>query len=178
MAELQTIARPYAEAAFKVARDAGGLQAWSEALGRLSTVVGTDVARRLIGSPSVTPAQVVGTLTDVAGGLDEAQKRFVQVLTDNERLSVLPEIATLFDELRNSHEGVLEAHVSSAFPLANSQVDEIVKILSERYGKRVKAEVHHDPALIGGVSIRVGDEVIDASVRGKLAQMAGALKQP
>lgn len=176
MAESLTIARPYAEAAFKLARETGALPSWSDALSRLATVVATDAARELIGSPQLSNAQVASVVADTAGPLAAEQKNFVQVLADNERLAVLPEIATLFDALRNEHEGVLDAQISSAFPLAGPQVDDIVAALRQKYGKQVKATVDVDPELIGGVSIRIGDEVIDASVRGKLAQMAGALK--
>lgn len=178
MAELQTIARPYAEAAFKLALEAGKLQGWSDALARLATVAGNDTARSLITSPSVSHRKVADTLSEVAGQLDDEQKRFVRVLTDNERLPALAEISVLFNDLRNAHEGVLEAHVQSAFPLVDKQIKDITQLLSQRYGKQIKVDVQVDPALIGGVSIRVGDEVIDASVRGKLAHMAGALKQP
>jgi F-type H+-transporting ATPase subunit delta len=153
MAEMITIARPYAEAAFKFARDAQALPAWSEALGRLAEVA----------------------TTETAGGLDAAQTNFVRLLADNERLAAIVEIASLFEGLRNEHEGVLEAAISSAFPIDAAQVDSIVATLAQRYGRRIKASVSVDPELIGGVSVRIGDEVIDASVRGKLAQMASAL---
>ncbi len=176
MAESLTIARPYAEAAFKLAREHNALPSWSDALSRLATVAGTDAARELIGSPRVTNLQVAAVVADVAGQLGAEQKNFVQVLADNERLAVLPEIAALFDELRNQHEGVLDAQIASAYPLVQQQVDDIVATLAQKYGKQIKATVHVDADLIGGVSIKVGDEVIDASVRGKLAQMAGALK--
>ena len=115
-------------------------------------------------------------VAEVAGQLGARQKNFVQVLADSGRLAVLPEIAALFDELRNQHEGVLDAQIASAYPLVQQQVDDIVATLAQKYGKQIKATVHVDADLIGGVSIKVGDEVIDASVRGKLAQMAGALK--
>jgi F-type H+-transporting ATPase subunit delta len=176
MAESLTIARPYAEAAFKLALEGNVLPSWSDALSRLATVVGTDEARELIGNPQLTDSQVAFVVADAAGQLGAEQRNLVQVLADNERLAVLPEIAALFDELRNAHEGVLDAQIASAYPLVQQQVDDIVATLAQKYGKQIKATVHVDADLIGGVSIRIGDEVIDASVRGKLAQMAGALK--
>lgn len=176
MAESLTIARPYAEAAFKLARDAGTLSAWSDALGRLAAVASNRVARELLGNPKLSAAQVAALVADTAGQLSPEQHNFVQVLAENERLSVLPEIAGHFESLRNAHEGVLEAQVSSAFPLSEAQLAEIVGTLESKYGRKVKAGVSIDPDLIGGVSIRIGDEVLDASVRGKLAQLAGALK--
>ncbi len=176
MAESLTIARPYAEAAFKIALEGRALPSWSDALSRLAVVAGTSVARELLGNPRLSNAQVAAVVADAAGQLGAEQKRFVQVLAENERLAVLPEISGLFDALRNEHEGVLDAQISSAYPLDERQIQDIVATLQQKYGRQVKASVHVDPDLIGGVSLRIGDEVIDASVRGKLAQMAGALK--
>jgi len=175
MAEITTIARPYAEAAFKFARDAQALPAWSAALGRLASVLATDAARDLVGHPGVAADRIASVLAETAGGLDAQQLNFVRLLAANERLSALGEIASLFEGLRNEHEGVLEAAITSAFPIDRAQVDSIVATLSQRYGRQIKASVSVDPDLIGGVSIRIGDEVIDASVRGKLAHMASAL---
>jgi F-type H+-transporting ATPase subunit delta len=176
MAESLTIARPYAEAAFKIARELGALPDWSDALARLSTVTATEVARELIGDPRFAVAQVSALICDGAGSLSAEQRNFVAVLAENERLGVLPEIAEQYEALRNAHEGVVDARIASAFPLSDAQRDEIVGTLRAKYGREVKASVSVDPDLIGGVSIRVGDEVMDASVRGKLAQLAGVLK--
>jgi F-type H+-transporting ATPase subunit delta len=176
MAESLTIARPYAEAAFKLALEGNALASWAGALARLAVVASTEVARELIGNPQLSNEQVAAVVADAAGQLALEQKNFVQVLADNERLAVLPEISTLFDALRNAHEGVLDARIASAYPLDEQQAAGIVAALEQKYGKQIKATVHVDAELIGGVSIRIGDEVIDASVRGKLAQMAGALK--
>lgn len=176
MAESLTIARPYAEAAFKLACEQGALPAWSDALSRLATVADTGVAHELFGNPLLSGAQIGELVADAAGQLGAEQKNFVRVLADNERLAVLPEIAALFEVQRNAHEGVLDVVVRSAYPLDRTQLDEVVATLASRYGKQIKASVEVDPELIGGVSIRVGDEVIDASVRGKLARMAGAMK--
>jgi len=176
MAESLTIARPYAEAAFKLARELGQLPAWSDALSRLATVAGTDVARELVSNPGVSDDRLASLLADVAGELSTEQRNFVQVLATNERFSVMGEIASQFEILRHAHEGVLDAHVGSAYPLTDEQLGEIVATLETRFGRKVQATVKVEPALIGGVSIRIGDEVMDASVRGKLAKLAGALK--
>lgn len=176
MAESLTIARPYAEAAFKLALELGALPSWSDALSRLSAVASNETARDLIGSPALNVPQVVALLSDTAGQLSAEQRNFVQVLAENERLGVLSEIAGQFEALRNAHEGVLDAQVSSAFPMTEAQLAEIVATLQAKYGRKVKVDVRVDPELIGGVSISIGDEVTDASVRGKLAQLAGALK--
>jgi len=99
----------------------------------------------------------------------------VQLLAGNERLTVLPEICGHFESLRNAHEGVLDARISSAYPLSDAQVAEVVAALEAKYARKVKVSVAVDPDLIGGISIRIGDEVLDTSVRGKLAQLADAL---
>ena len=176
MAEALTIARPYAEAAFKIARDAGSFGPWSDALQRMAAIAASPIAQDLFGNPRVTTKQIAAVVADAAGQLSAEQGNFVQVLADNERLAVLPEIAQQFEVLRNKHEGVLDAHITSAFPVSDAQRDDIVKALEDKYGRKVKASVSVDPELIGGVSIRIGDEVIDSSVRGKLSQLADALK--
>lgn len=175
MAESLTIARPYAEAAFKLARDANALPQWSDALARLSAVASSDAARPLIGNPRISDAQVAALVADVAGSLSTEQRNFVSVLAGNDRLAVLPEIAAAFEALRNAHEGVIDARISSAYPLSEQQVADVIATLEGKYGRKVKASVSVDPDLIGGISIRIGDEVMDASVRGKLAQLADAL---
>jgi F-type H+-transporting ATPase subunit delta len=177
MAESLTIARPYAEAAFKLAQDAGALPQWSDALARLSGVVRSEAAHGLIGNPRITDDQVAAIVADVAGELSPEQRRFVQVLAGNERLAVLPEIVSHFEALKNGADGVLDAQVTSAYPLSERQIAEVVATLEARHGRKVKVAVGIDPDLIGGISIRIGDEVMDASVRGKLAQLAEALKK-
>jgi F-type H+-transporting ATPase subunit delta len=112
---------------------------------------------------------------DVAGQLSAEQKNFVGVMAQNERLAVMGEVASLFAQLRNSYEKVLEARVASAYPLSEAQVAEIRATLEAKYNAKVSVQVNVEPDLIGGVSIRIGDEVMDASVRGKLAQLAAAL---
>jgi F-type H+-transporting ATPase subunit delta len=99
----------------------------------------------------------------------------VQLLAQNERLTVLPEIVGHFESLKNGSEGVIDAHIDSAYPLSEQQVADVIATLQAKYGRKVKADVHVDPELIGGISIRIGDEVHDTSVRGKLAQLADAL---
>ena len=175
MAESLTIARPYAEAAFQLALERNALPSWSDALSRLATVAGTEVAHELFGNPTLSDAQIAAVVADAAGQLGAEQKNFVQVLADNERLAVLPEISMQFDELRNEHEGVLDAQITSAYPLVDQQVDDIVATLKQKYGKQIKATVHVDAGLIGGVRIAVGDQVLDSSVRARLNQMQTAL---
>ena len=176
MAESLTIARPYADAAFKLAAETDSLSAWSNAFSRLAAVMGADEAQTLIANPRLTAERIGTVIGEAAGDLSQQQRNFVQILAANDRLSVLPEIASQFERQRNQHDGILDAHVTSAYPLTEQQIADIVATLQDRFGSKVKAVVEVDSELIGGVSIRIGDEVIDASVRGKLAQLAATLK--
>jgi F-type H+-transporting ATPase subunit delta len=176
MAEEITIARPYAEAAFELARERDALGAWQEALARLSAVAADPEVRKLIGNPRVSPAQLIQLFVDVGGELDQAQQNFVRTLVENERVALLPEIHALFVRLKNRHEGVRRAHVVSAFPLDEAALKSLMAQLEPRFRCRLEPSVSVDPELIGGVKVTVGDEVIDASVRGKLEAMASALK--
>lgn len=176
MAETMTIARPYADAAFGTAVEQASLPAWSDALHRLSAVIASPTAAQVIGNPNLSADQVAAIVADVAGVLTNEQRNFVNLLAANERLAVLPEIAQQFQRLRHAHEQIIDAHVSSAYPLSDAQADDIRSTLQNKYGRKVELTVSIDPELLGGVSIRVGDEVMDASVRGKLAQLAVALK--
>ena len=177
MAENLTLARPYAEAAFQLAKAAGNLPAWSESLGMLAVVTASDQMVESIGNPRMTPSQLTQLCIQVAGSeLSIEQQNFVRVLVDNQRLSVLAEISTLFDQLKHAHEGVKDAEITSAFALDDMTLKALVVNLERKFGCRMEVSVKLDATLIGGVRIAVGDEVIDASVRGKLAAMATALK--
>jgi len=177
MAENVTIARPYADAAFKLASGAGALGPWSEALDRLTMIVTDPAMAAVITQPNLSDAKVADLIVDVAGGaLNAEQQNFVRVLSANDRLQVLPEIRDLFVDLKNEHEGVLEAVIASAFPLEDATLASLKADLEARFKARLNVSVTIDPELIGGVKVSVGDEVIDASVRGKLANMATALK--
>jgi F-type H+-transporting ATPase subunit delta len=176
VAEELTLARPYAEAAFELARDDKQLDAWEQVLARLALVAEDPAARDAIGNPRIGPDQLAQLFIDVAGGLNDAQKNFVHTLVDNERLTVLPEIHQLYRRLKQRHEGVRQAHITSAFPLDDRTLKQLVAELEPRFKCKLETTVSVDPELIGGVRIAVGDEVIDASVRGKLAAMTTALK--
>lgn len=176
MAELLTIARPYADAAFALAREESTLPQWSDALARLSQVMASDEAGSVVDNPRLSPAQLATLIAEAAGTLSPTQRNFVQLLAENERLTVLPEITEQFQSLRNSAEGTLDAVIESAYPLTDDQIADIRSTLEQKYGRKVQARSEVDADLIGGVCIRMGDEVIDASVRGKLARLAASLK--
>ena len=184
MAENVTLARPYAEAAYQLARSdksPSALAAWSDVLSRLSAAAARPEMEECIGNPRLSPAQLTQLCLDVVAagaksGLSADQQNFVRVLADNDRLIVLPEIAALFDDLKHGHEGVKDAEITSAFALDDATLKTLVADLERKFECRIQATVKVDAELIGGVRIAVGDEVIDASVRGKLAAMAIALK--
>lgn len=177
MAENVTIARPYADAAFELAREADALGPWAEALERLAAIASDLAMQERIGDPKFTDDQLHDLFVAVAGdSLSPDQQNFVRILVENERLQVLPEIRDLFVAQKNEHEGVKEADITSAFPIDKASLASLKAELEARFKARLNIQVRLDPELIGGVRIAVGDEVIDASVRGKLANMAAALK--
>lgn len=176
MAENVTLARPYAEAAFDLARAGNNLDTWQEALDRMAAVAADAQMRDLMGNPKVSSAQLAKLFLDVSGKMASELQNFVHLLVDNERLVVLPEIRDLFAALKNKHEGVKDAHITSAFPLDAPALKRLVAEIEPRFKCKLNTSVSVDPELIGGVRIAVGDEVIDASVRGRLASMATALK--
>jgi F-type H+-transporting ATPase subunit delta len=179
MAEMLTLARPYAEAAFKLASQggdaAGQLASWADALSRLTSVITRPEMSQVLGNPNVSVKQLAGLVADTAGSLTEQQRNFVTLLADNEKLAAMPEVLKHFSDLRAKHEDTLEAEITSAYPLSDAQLADIVTVLTNKHHKKVKAHVKVDAELIGGVSIRVGDEVTDVSVRGKLAQLQSSL---
>ncbi|HLB15151.1 MAG TPA: F0F1 ATP synthase subunit delta [Burkholderiales bacterium] len=175
MAELATIARPYAEAAFEVADATGKLAAWADALARLAAVASDPEVLQLVGDPGVTPDAVYGVIAGAAGELPVEAQNFLRVLIANGRVAVLPEVYSHFEALKNEREGIVDAGIASAFPLDKAQTAELVTGLEARFKRKVRPHVSVDKELIGGVKVAVGDEVIDGSVRGKLAAMAAAL---
>jgi F-type H+-transporting ATPase subunit delta len=175
MAELRTIARPYAEAAFGLARDEGTLASWSVSLSAMARVASAPEMTDLVGNPALSSVRLADLVASAIPDVSPSQRQFLQVLAENERLPALGEVSAMFEILRNDAEKVLAAEVTSAFPMSDAQIADMVGLLERKHGKKVKVNVVVDPALIGGVSIAIGDEVFDASVRGKLARMASAL---
>jgi F-type H+-transporting ATPase subunit delta len=177
MAETATIARPYAEAVFGLADKTGTLAKWSQLLAALASSAADPRVRALIGDPKVREDQRYGLIAALAGADIPAEaQNLVRVLMANDRLTLLPEIRALYERLRHEREGVVEAEIATAFPMQNGQLEDLVKDLERRFKRKVQPNVIVDKTLIGGVRIAVGDEVIDGSVRGKLQDMASALK--
>ncbi|MCA1978833.1 MAG: F0F1 ATP synthase subunit delta [Thiobacillus sp.] len=176
MSELSTLARPYAEAVFRLAQAESDLAGWSQRIARLAAIVSDAQMARLIADPAVPADRVATLIVEVAGAdLGERGANFVRVLADNDRLTVLPEIASQFETLKAQAEGTLEATITSAQELTQAQIDDLVAGLKARFNRAVSVEVAVDPSLIGGAVISIGDQVIDGSVKGRLEKMAFAL---
>ncbi|MCK9507459.1 MAG: F0F1 ATP synthase subunit delta [Pigmentiphaga sp.] len=177
MAELSTIARPYAEALFSVARaDSAGLAAWAELVAEMAQAAAHPDVRRVIAEPKFDNAQRVELFTaTLKSTLPPAGRNFIELLVDNGRLLLLPDIALQFDDLKNKLEGSSDAEIVSAFPLNDSQLAELVAVLEKKFDVTIKPTVRVDAALIGGVRVTVGDQVLDTSVRAQLDRMRDAL---
>jgi F-type H+-transporting ATPase subunit delta len=175
MAELATIARPYAEALFEVARS-GNLASWSELVSSMSVVAANPVMQELANNPKASDAQIVDAyLAALNAPTTPELRNFVSMLVENGRLSLMPEIAEQFHALRNEQEGAADAEIVSAFELSPTQVNDLVATLERKFGRKLNPSVTVDNSLIGGVRVVVGDEVLDTSVRAKLQQMHTAL---
>ena len=177
MAEVTTLARPYAEAVFNLAGQSDTLANWSAALARLGMAAGQKNVRDAISDPKTTTQQLVDLFGSVVGVSTSAAEigKFLELLSDNGRLVLLPQIYQLFEVMKHEREGILEAEIASAFPLEDAQLGTLVGNLEAKYKRKIQPHVTVDKELIGGVKIVIGDEVIDASVRGKLQHMATAL---
>jgi F-type H+-transporting ATPase subunit delta len=178
MAEVTTIARPYAEALFRLADQGNALSAWSATLGEMARVAANADVQLIIKNPGITAKQLADLFLSLCKEVTgEPARNFVALLVENGRLGLLPNIRDQYETLKDQREGVVEAEIVSAFPLDDAQRASLVADLERKFSRKVQAAVSIDRALIGGVRIVVGDEVIDASVQAKLANMAVALKR-
>ncbi|MCS6944651.1 MAG: F0F1 ATP synthase subunit delta [Sutterellaceae bacterium] len=182
MAELSTIARPYAEALFLAAQgqgEAGALDTYLAQLQELAAIVKHPQVAALIGDPKLTPQQIfdllVGLLPQRPPG---ALQNFLRVVIENDRLAILPEVAAQFRRRKNAAEGAADCIIETAFPLDELQLAELVAGLSRKFGLKLKPAVRVDPELIGGVRVTVDDHVLDGTVKARLAEMYAALTAP
>ncbi len=174
MAELATIARPYAEALFKAAQsDLAGTAGWLDAV---AAVADNAQLQQFAGNPNASPAQVFDLLTSVAKVTLPAQgKNFLETVIDNGRVNALPEIAAQFRALKNAQSGTSDATVYSAFAIDGAALADVCALLEKRFGRKLNVTVALQPELIGGIRVVVGDEVLDTSVKARLEQMKVAL---
>jgi F-type H+-transporting ATPase subunit delta len=173
MLETATLARPYAQAAFEHARGSGQVSPWSEGLAFLAALFSDPALRGLVHDPRIGRPRLTQLIFDLAGErLTPDLRNFVRVLLDADRILILPEIARLYALLVAEAAGVVEVEVISAFALEEGQQLAIERAVRRRAGKEIDVKHRIDPALIGGAVIRMGDLVIDASVRGRLQQLA------
>ncbi len=176
MAEISTIARPYAVAAFKLGKDTKSLAKWSEMLGLAAAVSSDEKMQAYIQNPKVLDSDLQAAFLKVCGNkLNENGQNLIKVLVEYGRLSILPAISTAFETLKSQDEGTLEANIIAASKPSPAEVKDLVKRLEAKFGKKVEATVSVDEEIIGGVKIIVGDTVIDASVKGQLQNLAYTL---
>jgi len=178
MSELTTLARPYAKAAFEVARDAGDFAGWSDQLAFMAAVAHDPIMKTTLDSPKLTHAAAAELFISICEDrIAEQGKNFVRLLAENDRLTLLPDIAALYEVMRAEAEGKVEATVVSARAVSDEQKSAIAQSLTKRLGREVELVCEVDEGLIGGAVIRAGDLVIDGSVRGRLERMAANLSR-
>jgi F-type H+-transporting ATPase subunit delta len=176
MAEISTIARPYAVAAYKLAKEKKALDKWSEMLGFAGAVANDARIKAYINDPKVVSAELEATFLKVCGDkLDVSGQNLIKVLVEYGRLSILPEISAAFEALKAQDEGTLDAQIVAASKPTAAQTKDLVKRLEAKFGKKIEASVSVDPEMIGGFKIIVGDTVIDATVKGQLQNLAYTL---
>ncbi|TXI21132.1 MAG: F0F1 ATP synthase subunit delta [Roseateles sp.] len=175
MAEIATIARPYAEALFQVAKSQD-LAAWGQQLDALAQVAQDAELRQFADHPKVQPEQVYAVMTAAAKlELAAGVQNFLRTVIENGRLAALPAVAAQYHELANAASGVSDAQIYSAFDISAEQLADLKAVLEKRFGRKLDAHVQIEPSLIGGVRVVVGDEVLDTSVKARLERMKVAL---
>jgi len=176
MAEVITLARPYAQAIYSLAKETDALDAWSEALAFLKSVANDATFQATVSAPDIQLTDVEDLFLSICSDqVTEEVRNFIRLLVRNGRLSVLDDVAKQYESLKADDEGVVSAVIQSAFDLDETQVRAITEILSKKLEKKISPSVTTDPSLIGGIKVYVGDKVWDASVRGRLQHMAATL---
>ncbi|KPQ28914.1 MAG: ATP synthase F1, delta subunit [Marinobacter excellens HL-55] len=176
MAQLTTLARPYAKAVFDAAKDQNAVDQWDQALAFAGLVAADQEVANILANPGLSEQRKAELFADCfEEPLPEALRNFLLILAENKRLALLPEVSKLFSMYRADLERSVKLTVNTAFELSADEQQKLIKALSEKLERKVELETAVDQTLIGGVVVRTGDLVIDASVRGKLARMAKAL---
>ena len=176
MAELNTLARPYAKAAFEVAAGSSDLDGWSSRLGLLARVTEDSSINELLTSPSLTGTQKAAVLRDICGDdLDTSTENFLLILSENQRLQLLAQISEQFEIMKANHEKAVDVDIMAAQKLENDQLSNLNNVLEKKLGRKINMQVRLDKNLLGGVVIRAGDTIIDGSIRGRLTKLADSL---
>jgi len=177
MAELTTIARPYAEAAFALAREGNALPAWSRMLQLTSAVVADPRVAAALDNPALDAGAKESLLLSICGdNLNADGRSFVRVLIEGDRIGVLPEIQAMFESLKDAADGTAKATIETAFAFDGAELAELTSALEKRFGRKIDATVTVRPELIGGARVTVGDTVIDGSVQEQLRAMSAQLR--
>lgn len=177
MSELTTLARPYAKAAFEYALENNSLSDWSDMLTFVAQVTQDDTMQTLLDSPTLTKEQAMNAMLSVCEGkINDSVANFVKQLAVNGRLNLATEVQVLFEELRAEHEKTVDVEMTSAVDMTEEQLAGYASKLEQKLGRKVNINCQTDPAVMGGLIIRAGDMVIDASLRGKLNDLADALQ--
>jgi len=176
MAEISTLARPYAEAAFKRAKETGTSSQWTDSLTFLSLVIKDEALSAIVKNPRVGKHATAQLILDICQGqIHEEAKNLLKVLIENDRLRLLPAIAVMFEQRKADDEGYVNVDLYSAYSLTKSEQGKYVAMLEKLLHKKVNASVSVDKSLIGGIIAKAGDKVIDGSIKGQLHQLAKRL---
>lgn len=178
MAELATLARPYAEAVFDLAVEANNFEVWSNNLNFLATVIKDPTMVAVIANPQVDKNTLARILLDVCKGqISDVGNNLLKILVDNNRLPVIPQLAIQYEQLKAQHQGYIKVEIASPYQVSIEQQQELETALQKRLGKAVDTSLTVDKSLLGGCLIRAGDQVIDASIKGRLQQLAAELRR-
>ena len=176
MAELSTLARPYAKAAFEFAADFGDLQGWSQSLSTAGAVAQQPAVVKLLSSPSSTAAQQAAAVIEICGDeLGATGQNFISILSENRRLQLLPQISHQFEIMKANREKAVDVDLIAAHEMDAEQQQKLSDALSAKLERKVNMQVSLDKSLLGGAVIRAGDTVIDGSIRGRLTKLAESL---
>jgi F-type H+-transporting ATPase subunit delta len=177
MAEYATLARPYAEAVFQLAKEANKLDIWSDNLAVLTAIVEDPAMATVIANPRIEKATLTRLLLDVCCNEQTSaeSKNLVKLLVDNRRVPVVPQIALQYEQLKAQHQGYIKVEIASCYPVSTEQQQDLETVLQKRLGKAIDINITVDQSLLGGWLIRAGDQVIDLSVKGRLERLATEL---
>lgn len=180
MSELSTVARPYAQAVFELAREQGDLEGWSDRLACIAAVAGSEALANVIDTPGIEGEQLAEVVNGICGDrlgerYSDQGRNLVRLLARNRRLAAAPALAEAYETLRDQAEGTVEATVESASPLDEAQQEKLQEALQRHLGRSVKLDFEVNEDLIGGAVVRAGDWVVDASARAQLEKLVGAL---